>query len=109
MPFPKYLARPLLGLVCLSVSLLSAQAMALADPEKKLLDPAQMAHKLDDASCLSCHENRQAVIQVPDEEDDEEKRALRAVDLRSYQKGVHGDMTCIECHQNIVDVQLPHN
>ena len=109
MPFPKHLARLLLSLVCLSVSLLSAQAMALADPEKNLPEPAQMAHILDDVSCLSCHENKQAVIQVPDEEDDEKKRSLQAVDLRSYQKGVHGDMACIDCHQNIVDVQLPHN
>ena len=62
MPFPKYLARLLLSLVYLSVSLLSAQAMALADPEKNPPEPAQMAHKLDDASCLSCHENKQAVI-----------------------------------------------
>jgi cytochrome b subunit of formate dehydrogenase len=108
MHIPKILARILSGIVCLSAILLPVQAMALVDTENNLVEVAQMASELDDASCLSCHENNRQPIQVPDEENEEEKRPLRAISQSSFQKGVHGEMTCIECHQNIVDSKSEH-
>lgn len=109
MHISKHQARVLSGLVCLTASLLPMQATALVNPESNKTEFAQTINTLDDASCLSCHENNKQAILVPDEEDVEENRPLLAISHTNYLKGVHGELTCIECHQNIVDSKSEHN
>lgn len=113
MQFPKYLTRLTLGLVCLSASLLPESATALVGTESNPVNISQTtANELDDASCLSCHADNQKEIQVvlPVEEGEEqEMRPLLSINDNNYKKAVHGDMTCIDCHQNIVDSQSQHN
>lgn len=112
MPFQKYLIGVFTGLVYLSASLLPAPAMALVNTENKPVGAAQTAYKLNDASCLSCHAGNQKEIQVPlpvEEGEDEEMRPLLSINDNNYKRAVHGDMSCIDCHQNIVDSQSQHN
>jgi len=106
MPVSKYLARLLSGFVCLAASILPAQAMALVDPESSHAEAGQIANKLDDATCQGCHGNDQYEIQMPDE--DGEMRPLDVIQTRSYVKSVHGEMTCVECHQEITDSTAQH-
>jgi len=61
---------------------------------------------LDDATCLGCHAEGQPVLEVPDA--DGELRELLAIEQTRYIKGVHGDMSCISCHGDITDAQVPH-
>ncbi len=112
MPFQKFLIGVFTGIVYLSTSLLPAPAMALVNTENKPVGAAQTAYKLNDASCLSCHADTQKEIQVvlPVEEGEEqEMRPLLSVNDNNYKKAVHGDMTCIDCHSNIVDSKAEHN
>ena len=70
---------------------------------------ARAATKLDNESCLKCHDAAQEKIVVPiviDGEEDE--RDLRSIDRRKFTKSVHSGMQCLDCHKNIVDAQKNH-
>jgi len=62
--------------------------------------------KLDNASCLSCHETGKHKIEVPG--DDDEKRALAPLNKGKFAKSVHARMECVACHTDIVDNQAQH-
>lgn len=62
--------------------------------------------KLDNAGCLSCHENKHAKIELQDAGD--ARRTLLQVDKRKFAKGVHAELQCVSCHTNIVDNQAKH-
>jgi cytochrome b subunit of formate dehydrogenase len=61
--------------------------------------------KLDNASCLTCHETGKKKIEVKDGDD---KRALAAVNTGKLAKGVHTKVDCVACHTDIVDNQANH-
>jgi thiosulfate reductase cytochrome b subunit len=67
---------------------------------------AHAAPGLDDASCLSCHDSAKQKLQTRGA--DGKPRALRAIDQSRYSESVHAKMTCVACHQDIVDTALPH-
>ena len=85
---------PLAGIFSVLLALLG-NTPALADPQK-----------LDNAGCLSCHENKHKKIEVLDADDG--KRTLRQLDRRKFAKGVHAEMQCVSCHTDIVDNQARH-
>ncbi len=62
--------------------------------------------KLDNASCLTCHDGKKGKLEVPAK--DGEKRALAAVELIKYAKSTHGEMQCIDCHKEITDAVASH-
>ena len=64
------------------------------------------AGKLDNASCLTCHETSKGKLEVPVKEG--EKRELGAVDELKFTKSIHGDMQCVECHKEITDAVASH-
>jgi cytochrome b subunit of formate dehydrogenase len=67
--------------------------------------PALAAEKLDNASCLSCHDGKKGALE---ETTAAGKRALKPVDPDRYVKGVHGGMQCTDCHMEIADAKAPH-
>jgi cytochrome b subunit of formate dehydrogenase/uncharacterized protein with PIN domain len=82
------------GLACLLASLLSLPAVA-ANPA-----PAS-APKLDNASCLSCHDGKKGAIEVPAPGD--EKRELLSVTADKLGSSVHAKMECVACHTDLKD------
>ncbi|MBS1160152.1 MAG: cytochrome c family protein [Proteobacteria bacterium] len=62
--------------------------------------------KLDNATCLSCHESGKHQIEVATADD--EKRALAPVNKGSLGKSVHARMECVACHSDIVDAKEQH-
>jgi cytochrome b subunit of formate dehydrogenase len=66
-------------------------------------DPAS---GLGNARCLSCHDDKQPKLQVPDAGD--AKRTLYRVNAAKYAKSEHGEMECIGCHREISDGTAPH-
>ncbi|MCW8910759.1 MAG: cytochrome b/b6 domain-containing protein [Gammaproteobacteria bacterium] len=72
--------------------------------------PQSSNSSLSDAGCMECHDGRKKIsIENPKAEEDEDKtRALLSIQKTKYIKSVHGDMTCIECHQEITDSKASH-
>jgi len=66
---------------------------------------AHESTKTDNASCLKCH-NGSKEIKVPDA--NEEMRALHDVKKLAFNKSVHAQMQCVDCHQGIKDGGQPH-
>ncbi|BAL26315.1 cytochrome c family protein [Azoarcus sp. KH32C] len=64
------------------------------------------ATKLDNATCLSCHQTGKRKIEVEDKQG--EKIALAAVDPAKLEKSVHARMDCVACHTDIVDAKALH-
>ncbi|HJV26109.1 MAG TPA: cytochrome C, partial [Aromatoleum sp.] len=62
--------------------------------------------KLDNATCLSCHQTGKRKIEVDDKAG--EKLALAAVDPAKLEKSVHARMDCVACHTDIVDAKASH-
>jgi cytochrome b subunit of formate dehydrogenase len=63
--------------------------------------PEAAAAKLDNATCLSCHDGKKGKLEVPGS--DGEKRELLAVMPDKFGQGVHANMTCVACHTDIKD------
>ena len=57
--------------------------------------------KLDNTTCLSCHDGQKAKIEVPGKDD--EKRELHAVMPDKFGQSVHAKMQCVACHTDIKD------
>ena len=83
-------------LVCLT-GVIAAPFSATAQPRP--------APKLDNDTCLSCHGPAGQKIAVSAADD--KKRELLVIDDK-YVKAVHGKMTCVACHTEIVDATAPH-
>jgi nitrate/TMAO reductase-like tetraheme cytochrome c subunit len=62
--------------------------------------------KLDNETCLSCHESTDGSAIASS--DESEKRQLRDINGRKYAKSVHGEMECISCHKEITDASAKH-
>ena len=67
---------------------------------------ATVAEKLDNATCLTCHDGSKEKIEVAGA--DGEKHALNAIKPDKYGKSVHADMQCVACHQEITDSTAQH-
>ena len=78
-------------------SLLAAGSTALA---------ADVPAKLDNASCLSCHETGKHTIEIAGQND--KKRPLSPVNQGRFGKSVHATMQCVACHSDIVDAREKH-
>lgn len=81
------------GAAVLAMALVLGQGTALAET------------KLDNASCLTCHDSKKQKIKVAG---DDEQRELHAVASDKYDKSVHGKMQCLDCHKEIVDAKTSH-
>ena len=79
----------LLG-ACLSLPALAASPAPEAAPAK-----------LDNATCLSCHDGKKGKLEVP--ASDGKARALLAVMPDKFDQSVHAKMTCVACHADIKD------
>jgi cytochrome b subunit of formate dehydrogenase len=64
------------------------------------------ASKLDNVSCLKCHEDSSPKLEVPVK--DGEKRTLASMDEIKYTRSIHGDMQCVACHKEITDSVAQH-
>ncbi|NKE67186.1 cytochrome C [Ramlibacter sp. RBP-2] len=84
------------GLVfaCLGLGGLAAPAAAQSPA------PAVEA-KLDNATCLTCHDGKKGKLEVPTPAG--KPRALHVVDPQKFQAGVHARMECVACHTDIKD------
>ncbi|MCX7164334.1 MAG: cytochrome C [Rhodocyclales bacterium] len=91
--------------VCLAGNLIAGSAAA-ADDKAATQAAAPVSHKLDNASCESCHDGRKGKLEVPGSHG--EKRALYEVKQDKYAKSVHSRMQCIACHKEITDAVAPH-
>jgi cytochrome b subunit of formate dehydrogenase len=88
--------RPLIGGLFLAVATVLAA----------LSGSALAAEKLDNATCLSCHDGKKGELEV--DAADGEKRALRSVAHDKFGKSVHAKMECVACHGDITDNNAPH-
>jgi cytochrome b subunit of formate dehydrogenase len=84
---------------CLALSGFAGTAAAQAQPAAEA--------KLDNATCLTCHEGKKSKLEVPTAAG--KPRALRGVDPEKFDKGVHGAMECVACHRDIKDSALKGN
>ncbi|GAB4396367.1 MAG: cytochrome c3 family protein [Rhodoferax sp.] len=57
--------------------------------------------KLDNATCLSCHDGKKGPIEVPAPGD--EKRELLTVTAEKLGQSVHAKMECVACHTDLKD------
>ncbi len=69
------------------------------------INPPASAAPLDNAACLECHDAKKPKIEVPAKDG---KRALGMIGSAKFGKGVHGQMQCVACHQEIVDAKAQH-
>lgn len=91
---------PFLPALAVGFLILAAVPAAVAAPA---------VDNLANEACLECHESQKSKIEVPGKRDDEdEKRALKPVDLRKFGKGVHSEMQCVACHTEIKDSRANH-
>lgn len=67
---------------------------------------APASSKLDNASCLTCHDGKKEKPKGKDVEG--EPRDLLPVDPGKFGKSVHSTMQCVACHTEIVDSKAQH-
>ncbi len=92
--------------ICLTAAQVIGQTPAKAAEVTKDRDAEQTTAKLDDAGCLTCHNGKKQVLTLPTA--DGKIRPLRAIQKDRLAKSVHGEMTCVACHQDITDNKAPH-
>ncbi|NMG77683.1 cytochrome C, partial [Aromatoleum diolicum] len=86
---------------------LAAVVLAVLLPISSQAAPAgEGSTKLDNATCLECHETGKREIEVTDK--DGEAVALPAVVPDKFAKSVHAGMDCVACHTDIVDAKEAH-
>ena len=61
--------------------------------------------KLDNATCLTCHDSKKGKIEMPGIGGD--KHTVKGVNNDKYGKSVHAKMQCVTCHTDIVDSNAP--
>ena len=69
-------------------------------------DKAPGEKKLDNATCLSCHDAKKGKLEVPAA--DGKKRALYQIKPDKLSKSVHAKLDCVTCHKDIIDNVSPH-
>jgi cytochrome b subunit of formate dehydrogenase len=94
------------GVICLTASQFMWQTPAKAAEVTKNPDAGQATSKLSDAGCMTCHDGTKQVFALPSA--DGKIRPLRAIQKDKYVKGIHGELTCVACHQDIADNKAPH-
>ncbi|MDP2751648.1 MAG: cytochrome C [Rhodocyclaceae bacterium] len=94
-----------LGLLALLTCFTVAPALAKPAVSEKATPVATVA-KLDNATCIECHDGKKGKIEVPGKDGD--SRKLSSLDSVKFNKGVHGDMQCLDCHKEITDSQAQH-
>ena len=62
---------------------------------------AEAAPRLDNATCLSCHDGRKGKLEIATAEG--ASRELRSVAADALRKSVHASMDCVTCHTDIQD------
>jgi len=67
---------------------------------------ADSGPKLDNQTCLSCHDGKHGALEVPAADD--ETRELNAVEPEGFATSVHSDMQCVGCHVEITDSVANH-
>ncbi|HJW23439.1 MAG TPA: cytochrome C [Rhodocyclaceae bacterium] len=87
----------------LRVGVLPALALALG---LSAATAAEGQGKLDDATCITCHDGKKGKIEVAGKGG--EKHALAPVDKAGIDQGVHAKVQCVACHADIVDSQANH-
>ncbi|MDZ4202153.1 MAG: cytochrome C [Gallionella sp.] len=88
---------PRLGWLMRFAGLIFAIGLGLASPV--------IAAKLDNQTCLSCHDGKK-MHEV--ENADGDKRKLTPVMPAKFAKGVHAKLDCVSCHTYITDDKAPH-
>ena len=68
--------------------------------------PEKAAAKLDNATCLSCHDGTKEKPEIVGSNG--EKRPLLPVAADKLAKSVHADMQCVSCHKEITDSVESH-
>ncbi len=68
--------------------------------------PAPVEVKLDNATCLGCHDGSKDKLEIVGSNG--EKRPLYVVKPDKLAKSVHADMSCISCHKEIIDSSASH-
>jgi len=67
-----------------------------------LVPPATSVRAQEVDDCLMCHED-------PDLATERDGREVSLyVDLDKFRGSVHGEMECVDCHQDLVDTDFPH-
>jgi cytochrome b subunit of formate dehydrogenase/nitrate/TMAO reductase-like tetraheme cytochrome c subunit len=84
------------GLVLAGLGLTGLAGNAAAQPDASLSKP-----KIDNATCLTCHDGRKGKLEAATPAG--KPRALHAVDPQTFGKGVHAQMECVACHTDIKD------
>ncbi|MGD8852408.1 MAG: cytochrome c3 family protein, partial [Gammaproteobacteria bacterium] len=94
----------LIVLCCLATGALWPRGAAAAT---QATEPATAAGgvEVDDATCLACHDGSRH-LEVATE--DGEKRTLKGIKNDRFERSVHGDMACVDCHTEITDIGVPH-
>ena len=62
--------------------------------------------KLDNATCLTCHDGKHGKLEVPGAEG--KKQELLAISPDKFGKSVHAKLDCVSCHTDIVDSKAEH-
>jgi cytochrome b subunit of formate dehydrogenase len=106
MHIPKLAAWLMAGVICLTTAQVIWQTPARAAEVTKNPGAGQTTPKLDDAGCMTCHDGKKQVFALPAA--DGKIRPLRAIQKDKYAKSIHGEMTCVACHQDIADNKAPH-
>ncbi len=96
----------MVGVISLTAAQVIWQTQAKAAEAAKSHDAERTAEKPGDASCLTCHSGKKQVLALPTA--DGKIRPLRAIQKDKLAKGIHGEMTCVACHQDITDNKAPH-
>ena len=92
------------------IYLLTAQA--IWQPEAMAASSTQShdTKSLHQSGCIDCHDgSKKIIVENPSaEEDEDQTRPLLNIPKDKYIKGVHGDMSCIDCHKEITDSKASH-
>jgi cytochrome b subunit of formate dehydrogenase len=94
------------GVICLTAASVIWQTEVNAADAAQSRGAGQTAEKLDDATCQTCHDGKKQGLTVTVASG--KVRPLRSIQKDRYAKGVHGEMACVACHQEITDSKTPH-
>jgi len=106
MRIPIVVTRLMTMVICLTAASIIWPTEVDAADAAKNRSVGLTAEKPDDASCLTCHDGKKQLSAPPAA--DGKVRPLRAIQKDKFAKGIHGEMTCVACHQNITDNKAPH-
>ncbi len=106
MRMPRLATSLMAGLLFLATSQAPWTAPAKAAEIVKSQGNAQAAENLSNATCLICHSDKSHALTTKGA--DGKTRPLLAISGDKFLKGVHGEMTCVACHQDITDSRAPH-